>query len=219
MSSTSSFPDDKHKPLTSEITIDPEDRPSGPIIVLPSPVMKRQRIGVRSASPHSSINASPMSVSSTSSLCPSIIDELVLDGDENSPVDNRPRIMTADAASEVLFASNIVPRERAKVPLSPNRGHMSWIQYKESLPFPTLRTVTVKELAEHNTPDDCWVAIQGRVYDVTDYIPYHPGGADPLLSVAGGDATADFMDIHGFVNFALMLEKHQIGKLEGKSTN
>lgn len=41
-----------------------------------------------------------------------------------------------------------------------------------------------------------WFVIDGQVYDGTAYLKDHPGGADSILLVAGGDATEDFMAIH-----------------------
>ena len=50
---------------------------------------------------------------------------------------------------------------------------------------------TAAEVAQHSAPDDVWLIIDGRVYDVSGYVDYHPGG-DKILSQAGGDATAAF---------------------------
>jgi cytochrome b involved in lipid metabolism len=51
------------------------------------------------------------------------------------------------------------------------------------------------EVSKHSTQNDCWVIIHGRVYDVTDYIPRHPGGA--LIYVkAGGDCSQLFDSYH-----------------------
>ena len=36
-------------------------------------------------------------------------------------------------------------------------------------------TVSAASLAEHNVPEDCWLAIHDRVYDLTEYAPTHPG--------------------------------------------
>ncbi len=36
---------------------------------------------------------------------------------------------------------------------------------------------TVEQVAAHSTPDDAWVIFQGDVYDITKFIPLHPGGA------------------------------------------
>jgi cytochrome b involved in lipid metabolism len=47
----------------------------------------------------------------------------------------------------------------------------------DSIPTDSVQTYTLSELAEHNTADDCWMAINGKVYDVTEYTSRHPGGA------------------------------------------
>ena len=42
---------------------------------------------------------------------------------------------------------------------------------------------------------DLWIIIDGKVYDVTDYIEEHPGGAS-ILNNAGGDSTIGFKKDH-----------------------
>lgn len=41
---------------------------------------------------------------------------------------------------------------------------------------PTVSGVTASELALHNSKADCWVVYKNEVYDVTKYLPKHPGG-------------------------------------------
>jgi cytochrome-b5 reductase len=41
------------------------------------------------------------------------------------------------------------------------------------------------------------MAITGKVYDVTRYVDYHPGGRDELLRGAGMDATGLFFEVGG----------------------
>ena len=55
------------------------------------------------------------------------------------------------------------------------------------------KSYTLAEIAEHSEADDCWFAIEGKVYDVTDYIAdqRHPGGA-AILEGCGLDATELF---------------------------
>jgi len=58
------------------------------------------------------------------------------------------------------------------------------------------RRVTIEEVAQHNTKDDCWVIVSGKVYDITEWAPHHPGGAGIARMYAGKDATAEFGDYH-----------------------
>ncbi|KAI9837623.1 MAG: Cytochrome b5 domain-containing protein 1 [Thelocarpon superellum] len=57
-------------------------------------------------------------------------------------------------------------------------------------------TLTATEIAKHNQPSDIWIVIRGKVYDVTDFAPQHPGGADLIFRYAGRDATAAYEDVH-----------------------
>jgi L-lactate dehydrogenase (cytochrome) len=41
------------------------------------------------------------------------------------------------------------------------------------------------EVAKHNTRESCWVIVQGRVYDVTDFLEDHPAGPSIILRYAG----------------------------------
>jgi L-lactate dehydrogenase (cytochrome) len=44
---------------------------------------------------------------------------------------------------------------------------------------------TAAEVAQHNSPESCWVIISGHVYDLTDFLHNHPGGVDIILRFAG----------------------------------
>jgi len=56
--------------------------------------------------------------------------------------------------------------------------------------------VTMDELAQHKTKDDCWVVIDGMVFNVTSFLSIHPGGEMVLANKAGQDATKMFKMIH-----------------------
>lgn len=45
---------------------------------------------------------------------------------------------------------------------------------------------------QHNTPQDAWSVFNGKVYNITPYLKYHPGGVDELMRVAGRDGTKLF---------------------------
>ncbi len=53
------------------------------------------------------------------------------------------------------------------------------------------KDITLIEVQKHNSKTDCWTIITGSVYDITDYIPRHPGG-DEILRVCGADGTQLF---------------------------
>lgn len=50
---------------------------------------------------------------------------------------------------------------------------------------------TPTEVAKHNSPEDLWLIINGKVYNFTDYLPLHPGG-EAILRNAGADSTKGF---------------------------
>ena len=56
--------------------------------------------------------------------------------------------------------------------------------------------LTGVEVAKHNSSSDCWVIVHGRAYDVTEFLPEHPGGQKIILKYAGKDATEEFEPIH-----------------------
>jgi len=54
------------------------------------------------------------------------------------------------------------------------------------------RTVSAADLAAHDSADDCWMAIDGVVYDVTSYIPEHPTPPVVMTEWCGKDATEPY---------------------------
>jgi len=53
----------------------------------------------------------------------------------------------------------------------------------------SLPEFTLEQIAEHATLDDCWMAIEGSVYDFSDYIPQHPTPPFVLEKWCGKEAT------------------------------
>jgi len=110
------------------------------------------------------------------------------------------------------------PARQGKVAGGP-RNQMGWFRLTQastdlsglcgSGPVP----VSMRELAMHCTPEDCWVALDGAVYNVTKYVAYHPGGAKVLLDVGGQDASDLFRKFHAWVNHRVLLQKCLVGPL------
>ncbi|KAF1837283.1 L-lactate dehydrogenase [Decorospora gaudefroyi] len=56
--------------------------------------------------------------------------------------------------------------------------------------------LTGEQVAAHDKADSCWVIVHGRAYDVTEFLPEHPGGSKIILKYAGKDATEAYEPIH-----------------------
>jgi cytochrome b involved in lipid metabolism len=48
---------------------------------------------------------------------------------------------------------------------------------------------TLAQVAEHDLKTDCWMAIQGNVYDVSTYVPQHPAPRSVITAWCGTEAT------------------------------
>ncbi|KAL7314373.1 hypothetical protein PS15m_005952 [Mucor circinelloides] len=59
-----------------------------------------------------------------------------------------------------------------------------------------MSVISPQEVAKHNTKNDIWVIIHGKVYDLTNFLPEHPGGQKIIMKYAGKDATSAFEPIH-----------------------
>ena len=56
---------------------------------------------------------------------------------------------------------------------------------------------TLAEVAQKNSAAECWVAIDGAVYNLTLWIRSHPGGSAAITQLCGTDGTAEFLGKHG----------------------
>ena len=55
----------------------------------------------------------------------------------------------------------------------------------------TGKSYTLADVSQHSQAEDCWMAIEGKVYDVTNFVSKHPGGK-AILNGCGKDATIFF---------------------------
>jgi cytochrome b involved in lipid metabolism len=55
------------------------------------------------------------------------------------------------------------------------------------------------------------------VYNITPYLPFHPGGKGELMRAAGRDGAALFMEVHPWVNWEGMLGECLVGILVGEA--
>eukprot|EP00028_Trichosphaerium_sp_Am-I-7-wt_P002604 CAMPEP_0168528946 /NCGR_PEP_ID=MMETSP0405-20121227/13585_1 /TAXON_ID=498012 /ORGANISM="Trichosphaerium sp, Strain Am-I-7 wt" /LENGTH=145 /DNA_ID=CAMNT_0008552515 /DNA_START=207 /DNA_END=641 /DNA_ORIENTATION=- len=71
---------------------------------------------------------------------------------------------------------------------------------------------TKAEVAKHNAETDCWLIIKNKVYDVTDYVPDHPGEL-AILNNAGGENTEGFFGDQHPETVEDMLDEYYIGDI------
>jgi cytochrome b involved in lipid metabolism len=64
---------------------------------------------------------------------------------------------------------------------------------------------------------DAWGVWRGKVYNLTPYLDFHPGGVGELLRAAGKEEEGErlFMEIHPWVSWDAMLEECLVGVLVG----
>lgn len=78
------------------------------------------------------------------------------------------------------------------------------------------KILTMEEVAKHNTKDDCWQVIYGKVVDLSSYTN-HPGG-DTFVPYCGKEATAAFENMGGkgkphSAQAIAMLDQFLVGEL------
>lgn len=73
---------------------------------------------------------------------------------------------------------------------------------------------TMSDVEDNDSPESCWTVIDDRVYDVTDWVEEHPGGASRIEQLCGIDGTEMFSNQHSTDDFPQeQLASFQIGEL------
>ena len=74
--------------------------------------------------------------------------------------------------------------------------------------------VSVSDVGKHGEAIDCWMILNDKVYDVTDYISSHPGG-EGMTEFCGKDATDAFEGKPHSPGATKTLGKYYIREVEG----
>lgn len=77
---------------------------------------------------------------------------------------------------------------------------------------------TLADVAKHNTEKDCWVAVNGKVLNVTNFLEDHPGGKMAILTFAGKDASEEFNMLHEKDVIEKYAPETIVGDLKGLSS-
>lgn len=92
-------------------------------------------------------------------------------------------------------------------PVEPADGEGGWMKNSpenqlreaERKPDAPKKQFTRAEIEKHDTEQDCWIVIDGCVYDATSVLGWHPGGGAAIMSHAGvvhQETTSEFASIH-----------------------
>ncbi|XP_009125352.1 cytochrome b5 domain-containing protein RLF [Brassica rapa] len=125
-----------------------------------------------------------------------------------------------ESSSEIIKARK--PITRTKVPFEKGYSQMDWLKLTRTHPDlaglkgeSNRRLISMDEVKKHNkTGDSMWTVLKGRVYNITPYMNFHPGGVDMLMKAVGRDGTLLFNKYHAWVSYDILLEKCLVGVLD-----
>lgn len=72
--------------------------------------------------------------------------------------------------------------------------------------------VTFRELSQHGNQEDCWMAVHGSVFDVTDYASHHPD-PDYIIQCCGIDCTLLYDSVHP-ASLLTVIRRRRVGSLD-----
>ncbi|KAI4181815.1 MAG: hypothetical protein LQ346_006692 [Caloplaca aetnensis] len=140
-----------------------------------------------------------------------------------------PNRSLGSSASLAPTASTLPSSKRSskKVLLEPGHSPLDWANLVTKPPSttylrgddvpPNLLRVPPSMLRYHNgrKGKNAWGVWQGKVYNLTPYMKFHPGGVDELMKGAGREKDGErlFLEIHPWVNWEGLLGECLIGIL------
>jgi len=133
-------------------------------------------------------------------------------------------LSTHSGPQSTAMDSTAQPR-RKRVPFEKGYSQMDWVRLTQSgadltgLGQKKMRSsVSLAEVQTHCTEDDGWTVLRGKVYNISPYLKFHPGGLPILRKALGKDCTALFDRYHAWVNAEFLLARCLIGTLAPAET-
>lgn len=144
-----------------------------------------------------------------------------------SPAALSPSSLAASASTSTLAPSK---RPSKKVLLDPGHSPLDWAYLTQNPPTPTylrgdsappnLIRIPPSLLRHQNgrKGKEAWGVWQGKVYNLTPYMKFHPGGVDELMKAAGREKDGErlFLEVHPWVSWESMLSECLVGILVGE---
>lgn len=69
-----------------------------------------------------------------------------------------------------------------------------WSQARVKYGIPP-STHSWQEVSLHSHIENGWIVLEGKIFDISEFLRFHPGGADELVPYLGKDATKAFSTI------------------------
>ena len=100
-----------------------------------------------------------------------------------------------------------IPSVLFRHPVEPGVGDKGWMKpsvenqisnAKQEAGAPQ-KQFTRQEIEKHDSEGDCWIVVDGKVYDATSVLAWHPGGKAAVLGHAGKvhqETSDEFASIH-----------------------
>lgn len=140
------------------------------------------------------------------------------------PVPNRgPAPPSSGGLAPPPTHTSVPTKPSRQVTLDPGHSPLDWARISGG-PSADLRGVPASTPYLRVTPSmlrrqtgrkgkDAWMALNGKVYNVTPYAKFHPGGVPELMRGAARDGTRLFGEVHPWVNYENMLTACLVGIL------
>ena len=119
------------------------------------------------------------------------------------------QVKKASASRKVILEPGYSPLDWAALAANPNNQ----LRGKDVPPGLLRVTPSMLKVQNGRKGRDAWTSYQGKVYNISPYLPYHPGGKGELLRGAGKDSAKLFQEIHPWVNWDGILSECMVGIL------
>lgn len=102
--------------------------------------------------------------------------------------------------------SSQVPTDKDKIQIS-EQGQTGLDNNSKEINSST--KITHIELAKHAIQSDCWISYKGKIYDLTAWLPHHPGSAAAIVPYCGKAEEFEkaFTDKHGTSQVEKLMEE------------
>lgn len=115
----------------------------------------------------------------------------------------------------LIIIRSFLTDQNATAPAANNIANLHLLREDIKNPAKTRvkRGYTKSEVSKHKEEADCWIIVDGKVYDVTGYIEDHPGGLS-ILNNAGADSSEGFHGPQHPASVWDVLALYHIGHIE-----